>query len=248
VIVIATLGAPERRFLDRNRTRRPAPPEPDPAPVTTGRATVVEVGEPFADETAARAWLQAAGEDDLEQGLRVLNRALHAFRVVTADPHVHAVARSRALVARIGFGAGEAVADGLWSEARELTVPRKREKRSASLMPQSHLSAVLTGSWQVLACQELTLRARDDLDQGRPRDAALQLLVALDAAIAELARDSKVHDLQKRLDELRARRDSTAAAAQAALAGPLDEQMLEDVDFTLRRIEAALRARAFAHS
>ena len=52
----------------------------------------------------------------------MLNRALHAFRLVTADPYVNSVAREAALVARIGFGAGEQVADGLWTDALELAV------------------------------------------------------------------------------------------------------------------------------
>ena len=246
MLVFATLGAPERRFRDRSRTKRVAEPEPEPALVTTGRATVVDVGHAFADEAAGAAWLRGAGEDYLAAELRVLNRALHAFRAVTADPDAHTVARARALVARIGYGSGDAVADGLWNDARELVIPRKRERRSAALVPQQYLAAVLTGQEQVLACQELVLRARYDLDHDRPRDAALQVLVALDAAIAELARESKAHDANQRIEELRGRREITTAAAQAALAGPLDEKLLEEVAFTLRRLEASLRARAYA--
>ena len=39
--------------------------------------------------------------------LAVLNRALHAFRLATADPYINAVGRRQALVARVGYGAGE---------------------------------------------------------------------------------------------------------------------------------------------
>jgi hypothetical protein len=46
-----------------------------------------------------------------------------------------------------------------------------------------------------------------------------------------------------RLAELRGRRDPVAAAAQAALAGPLSAEEREAVALTLARIEAALRAR-----
>jgi hypothetical protein len=246
VLVIATLGAPERRFRDRSRTKRPAARGPEPAPVTTGRATIIEAGEPLPSEAAARGWLEQAGEDELASGLAVLNRALHAFRVVTADPHRHTITRAEALVARVGFGAGMDVADGLWIEARELIVSRKRERRHVILTPQARLAAALTGQERVLACQELALRARLDFDEGRPREAALQVLIALDAAIAELPTESKAHDSEKRLEELRGRRETTAQVAQAALAGELDEAQRGEVEFTLKRIEAALRARAVA--
>ena len=62
---------------------------------------------------------------ELDQGIEVLNRALHAFRLVTADPYLHAVTRRQAIVARVGFGAGEQVADGLWTDARELVAGRR---------------------------------------------------------------------------------------------------------------------------
>jgi hypothetical protein len=246
VLVLATLGAVERRGLAARRKRSQAEPEPEPQAVMTGRATIVDVGSPLPDERAAQAWLAAAGEPDLEQGLEVLNRALHAFRLVTADPYVHAVARDQALVARVGFGAGEQVADGLWTDAHELTQPVGRRRRVRILAPQARLAAVLGGRERVLACQELTLRARLDLDHGLAREAALQLLVALDAALAELPTDDAGPALTDRLMELRERRDPVTQAAQAALAGPLGDSDREVVEQTLARIEAALRARAVA--
>ena len=214
--------------------------------MTTGRATIIDAAVPLADEAAARAWLDRAGEEELAVALAVINRALHAFRVVTADPYVHEIAREQALVARIGFGAGDQVADGLWSDARELPTSqgRRRRSRSASLEPQARLAATLGGRQRVLACEELTLRARTDVDQGRDREAALQLLIALDAAVAELPLDPGAASLADRLDELRGRRKAVAAAAQTALAGALDDASREVVLDTLGRVEAALRARA----
>ena len=247
VLVFATLGAPERRRLAGRRREREAAPEPEPTPVATGRATMIDVGEPL-DDAGARAWLGAAGEDDLAAGLAVLNRALHAFRVATADPYVQPVERGQAIAARVGFGAGEEVADGLWSAAKELTAPKGRRRRVRVLAPQARLAAVLGSRQPALACEELTLRARLDLDHQRPREAALQLLVALDAALAELARDPHADELAERLDRLREQRDPVAAAAQAALSGPLSESHVESVAFALGRVEAALRARAAATS
>ena len=247
VLVVATLGAPERRLLKGIRRRSNAEPEPEPIPVATGRATVIDVGEPFADAGAAQAWLERAGEEEIAADLAVLNRALHAFRVVTADPYVNPVSRGQALVARVGYGAGEEVAEGMWTSARELVPASRRRRRATVLAPQARLAAVLTGRDRALACEELALRARLDLDHDRDREAALQVLVALDATLAELAADRETaHSLQDRLAELRGQREAIAAAAQSALAGPLSDDQREAVQFTLSRIEAALRARAVA--
>ncbi len=249
VVVLATLGAPERRRL-ASRRRRDAEPGPPPAPVATTRATIIDVGEPLAGEAAARAWLDAAGEDELAAGLALLNRALHAFRLATADPYLPPAGRAQALVARVGFGAGEEVADGVWTAARELPHlgPGGRGRRAARrlLEPQARVAAMLGGRTAPLAGEELTLRARLDLDHGRPREAALQLLVALDATLAELGAGPHAAELGDRLAELRDRRDAVAAAAQAALAGPLSDDELEAVAATVARIEAALRAHAAA--
>jgi hypothetical protein len=216
--------------------------------VATGRATVIDVSAPLGGAPEAAAWLTGAGEDELSAGLAVLNLALHAFRLVTADPGMHVVERRQLLVARIGYGAGEQVADGLWTDAAELVLPSGRQTRSKVLHPQARLAAVLGGRESALACEELVLRARSDLDHGRDREAALQVLVALDAALAELAGTTSVADQGRRLDELRGQRDPVALAAQAALSGPLSPAHQETVAFTVGRIEAALRARAVANA
>lgn len=178
----------------------------------------------------------------------MLNRALHSFRLVTADPYLNPVGRHLTLVARVGYGAGEEVADGLWTEARQLSQSQHRQRRAKVLHPQARLAALLGGRDEALACEELALRARLDLDQGRHREATLQVLVALDAAIAELAGDPTAPTLADRIDELREYRDPVAAAGQAALEGEPDRQHLEAVSTALERIEAALRARAVANA
>jgi hypothetical protein len=246
-LVLATLGAPERRKLLAKKQRN-AQVEPEPTPVATGRATVIDVGNPLSGEAAARDWLSGAGEEYLAAGVEVLNRVLHAFRLVTADPYVGPVSRRQAIAARIGFGAGEQVADGLWTDARELLDAGPRQRRLKVLQPQARLAAVIGGRERPLACEELVLRARLDLDHGREREAALQLLVALDAALAELAVDPTAPTLGERLTELRAHREAAGAAAQAALAGSLDAAQRDAVEFTIKRIEAALRARAVANA
>ena len=206
---------------------------------------MVDVGEPLAGRPEAEAWLRSAGEAQLEADLAVLNGALFAHRMVTADPYLRPVSRGQALVARVGFGAGELVAEGQWTAAHELERKTPRRRRLKALQPQARLAAILSGREPPLVCEELALRARSDVDQGRDRTAALQVLIVLDAALAELAGDGGLAD---RLEELRARRDPIAAAAQSALAGPLNAEELEVVRSTLGRIEAALRARAAARA
>jgi hypothetical protein len=247
VLVLATLGARKRSQLGRSRRRSKALPEPGPSLVATTRATVVEVGEPLGSPEQAAAWLTGAGEPELAVGLGVLNRALHAHRLASADPHAHSIGRHDALVARLGYGAGEEVADGLWTDARELIDAVSGRRRSRRIpAAQARLAALLTGRHAPLACEELALRARLDLDEGRMREAALQVLVALDAALAELPDDPAAPALAERLEELRGLHDGVAAAAAAALAGGAGEPEREATAFTLGRIEAALRARAAA--
>ncbi len=246
--MIATLGAPERRRVSSRRAKTDAQIEPEPTLVTTGRATVITVDRPFPAEREAADWLRSVGEDELEHDLAVLNRALYAFRLVSADPYLAPVGRHQLLVARVGFGAGEEVADGLWTQAHELTIAHHHQRRTKVLAPQARLAALLGGRDRPLACEELVLRARLDVDQGRDREAALQVLVALDAAIAELTNDPTATALAERLEELRQYRDPVAAAGQAALEGPLGDEDYEAAVTALERIEAALRARAVANS
>ncbi len=247
VLVFATLGAVERKRLQRSS--KDAPPEPEPTPVTTGRATVISVSEPFADRSAGERWLKQAGEQDLADDLVVLARALHSYRLVTADPYVQQIGRSQTLVARIGYGDGDQVADGRWTEARELRPPTGGfQRRSKVLEPQARLAAALAGRERSLVCEELALRAHLDLESGRDRESALQVLVALDAAITELATDPLAERLSNRIDELREMRPAVAAAAQAALARTLVDEQREVVKISLNRIEAALRARAVANA
>jgi hypothetical protein len=147
------------------------------------------------------------------------------------------------LVCRVGYGSGEQVAEGDWEAAVELPLPGPPRARSLVLSPQERLAALLSGRDAALACEELTLRARGDLDHGRGREAALQLAIALDTALAELGAWRSQGDMARRLEELDERRVAVAEAARAALAGGVDEGRMADVRSTLERLEAALRAR-----
>jgi hypothetical protein len=239
VLVIATLGAPERRWL---RGRRPKTASPAPAPVTTSRVTLV-TAQPLDGVDVAERWLRDAGDAEADAAVAVLNRVLHMHRAATADPHVREVRREQAVVVRVGFGEGEQVAEGRWRRALELPAARTSLRRTAALRPQERLAALLGGRDAVLACEELVLRAHQDLDAGRRREAAVQLDAALRAALAELEPWAPRGDLAERLAELRALQGGVQAAAAAALEGGVDDDAHEAVRHALGRLEAALRAR-----
>jgi hypothetical protein len=247
VLVLRTVGAPERRRLARRRPRA-AEPEPEPAPVPTTRATVI-TAVAHEDEASANSWLSGVRrepDDVLAGGLGVLNRALHAHAVASLDALAVEVRREHALVARVGWGRGEQVADGRWAEALEVPFRPPKRRRAEALRPQERLAAMLGGRDRPLAAESLAMRARLDLDHGRAREAALQLRVALEAGIAELQDGPPSDDLAKRLGELRDQRGPVGDAANTALSGPLDSEAREGVAHALGRLEAALRARAMA--
>jgi hypothetical protein len=241
-VVIGDLEAPRRRRLGRRRSRTAAPgSEPDAVEVT--RATVIDT-DPL-PEDGAGAWLDAALRDHertVGDAIAILNRAIEGHRLAAADPYVAEVGAHQALATRVGYGSGEQVADGEWEAARELAPARP--SRSLLLTPQQRLAALLSGRDVALACEELALRARLDLDQGRGREAALQLQAALETALAELEGWRGTEAVAQRLDELHGHREAVAAAAQRALEGGLDREQLDAVTAALGRLEATLRARS----
>jgi hypothetical protein len=236
VVVLSTIGAERRGMLGRrSRTRRIAEAEPTAVPVA--RATIVDP-VPLSLDSQASAWLkQLDPEREANVAAGVLNRVLFAHRIAGAAPHIHEVSPAQALVVRAGFGEGEQVADGLWTDARELLLSRRRAgKRASVLRPQERLALLLSGRGSVLLCEELILRARLDLDQGRLVLAAIELDRAYVAALQELPNEKRP-DLQARIDELRELSAEVTASAQAE--APEEKA----VRHALERLEAALRAR-----
>jgi hypothetical protein len=231
VLVLGTLGAPERNWLRDRRPREVDAVAPEPVP--TSRATVVRP-EPFPTAEAAAAWLDALRRDsdqrdaELERALAIVNRALRAQRAAAADPYVADVSAERALVARIGYGRGEAVADGRFGEAFELPRAGARRVKRSMEAPEERFAAILGGHETPLAAEELVLRARADLDAGRDREAALQARVAIEALLAETDEDS-----------LEENRDVVIEAAQAALAG----ERISGLEGALAAMETLLRRR-----
>jgi hypothetical protein len=229
VLVLTTLGAPPRRLLTR-RGRHVEEAEPEPVP--TSRASVVRP-EPFASRDAAEEWAARDAEDErVEEALRVLNRALHAHRVSAYTPHPADLSREAALVVRVGYGDGEAVAAGRYAQARELP-SRARRTRRLMEAPEERFAAILAGRTTPSPAEELVLRARADLDAGRDREAALGARVALEALLAEPGAPAG----------LESDRGPVGDAANAALRGPLDAATRERLGAAIVRMETELRRR-----
>ena len=249
--VLVFASWPTRVGRGSRRWGREAPPDNVPAETGLSRATLVETTVVAEDE--AEIWLEnvlaSATDATLSEGLAVLNGAIRAFRATAADPFIREVSARQALTVRVGYGQGVEVADGAWTAARDLPLAeekggRKRRARQATLRTQERFAAVLGGREAVLACEELALRGRLDLDENRPREATLQTHLALEAALAELAAFRGQEPVARRLDELETHRDALARAANEALQRGPDATTIAAVGTALELIEATLRARS----
>jgi hypothetical protein len=252
VLVLQMLGAPAAS--GRRRRRRNAPAEAEPATLTLTRATAIRAFAPFQDEEAAARWLDEVCEAEdtvavlAEEGIALLNRALHAQAVTAADSRARIdlspTAAERVL---IGYGSGEETADGRFSDARQVDVTPKagsrRRQREEDLRPQERVAAVLRGRERLDASETLLLRARADLDAGREREAALQLRVGLEALLAELKDALADPGHEKDMATLQERRGEAGNAANAALQGALSEEQRRQVEELLGISERVLRRR-----
>ena len=252
VLVVETLGAPPPPSRRRRRPR-PAQPGAEPASLPLTRATAVRAFEPFADERDAARWLDEAAEAEdtidvlVEEGIGLLNRALHAHAAASGDPRTHELSPELAVAVRIGYGSGDEVAAGRFAAAREVDVwatgASRRRRRAEDLRPQERTAAVLGGRERIDACETLLLRARADLNAGRDREAALQLRVGLEALLAELAGAVKDPGHDEDMATLAARRSEAGDAANMALKGELDEERRHNVRELQAICERVLRRR-----
>jgi hypothetical protein len=231
VLVLRTLAASERRLLRGRRPRTVESAEPEPVP--TARATVVRP-EPFASREEADSWLAALRGDgkairvEVDAALRVLNRARAAQRAAAGDPYAGDVSADHALACRLGYGSGEALAEGGFADAIELPRPGARRPRRSMHAPEERFAALLGGREESLLAEELVLRARADLNAGREREAALEARIALEALVAELGERAPVDQ-----------RERIGRAANAALEGRTPAELEEAV----AAMEAAVRRR-----
>jgi hypothetical protein len=252
VLVLKTLGAPPAPARRRRRSRE-VMPGADPSPLPLTRVTAVRAFAPFESEGGAARWLDEASEaaDTIDvlvaDAVSLLNRALHAQAVAAADPRGSEVTAERAAAMRIGYGKGEEIAESGFADAREVDIwaggASLRRQRQNDLRPQERVAGVLGGRERLDACETLLLRARADLDAGRAREAALQLRVGLEALLVEMKGALADPDHESDLGLLNGRRAEAGEAANAALAGDLDDTQETHVRELLERCERVLRRR-----
>ena len=143
---------------------------------------VTVTGEAVESAAEGSAWLKRAmddrrrGSEVIRSATRIVNRALNALRAEARDPLVQEIGASRALAIRLGHGTGDELADGRWTEAKELGTPRRG--RLDDVDPQSRVAAVLAGRDEVHPAETLMLRARLDAQQGRLTEARYGLRAA----------------------------------------------------------------------
>jgi hypothetical protein len=250
--VLQQIGAPPAPARRRRRGRRDQA-ESDPQSLTLTRATAIRAFAPFESVEEAARWLDEALEAEdtegvlLDEGLTLLNRALHAQAVATANPNSKVeLEPDMAERALIGFGSGDEVAEGRFTEAREAdTRPHasRKRRREEELRPQERVAAVLRGREQLDACETLILRARADLDAGRYREATLQLRVGLEALLVELKDALADPDHEQDMATLSERRAEVGNAANAVLQGDLGTEQRAQVEELLQLSERVLRRR-----
>ncbi|MFL5887208.1 MAG: hypothetical protein ACJ77M_19220 [Thermoleophilaceae bacterium] len=237
---MTTLGAAPRRLLRHKRRRPQTAATGDVKPVPTVRATLVDA-EPLPSEEHGAMWLDRMRRkpeemyEEAEAAARELNGVLRAQRTAALDPYVREVSPEQATTVRVGYGAGEEVAYGRFADALELPQERRRASRRDMIWPQGRLAAILSGQEELSPAAELTMRARLDIDAGRPREAALQTRVALEALLAELPGDHRMRG------ELEAARASVGQAANAALEGDPPQELRASVEEAVRLMHGALR-------
>jgi len=252
VLVLKRIGAP-RAAPRRRRRGREVEAAGEPQPLALTRVTTVRAFVPFEDPAEAARWLDEAFEAEettevlVAEGLALLNQALHAQAVATANPNskveLETEAAERIL---LGFGSGEELADSQFTEAREVdTSPgsSRRRRREEELRPQERVAAVLRGREHLDACETLLLRARADLDSGRDREAALQLRVGLEALLIELKDALADPDHENDMGTLSERRAEAGEAANTALKGDLTPEQRTQTEELLKLSERVLRRR-----
>jgi hypothetical protein len=145
---------------------------------------VTVTGERLEDSAQGTAWLRemmggGQGAEEVRAATRIVNQALSALRAASGDPLVQDIGATKALAVRLGHGTGDELADGRWTEARELARPRRG--RLDDVDPQTRVAAVLAGRDEVHPAETLMLRARLDLQQGRRAEARYGLRAARSA-------------------------------------------------------------------
>lgn len=227
-----------------------------PGPRTLVRLSRVTVVDPRpVDPQRADAWLaEAEGERAVRVGseaIAVLNRVLRAQRAAAVDPSVADVRAEQTVRMLVGYGSPDDVSAGRGHKTAklprgvELAAQRRATKeRTDGLDPPTRFARLLSGSDHPLICEELLLRARSDLDNGRPACATLMAHLALEAVNTELGDDPDVATGD--LEQIAYWRETLEAAAEQALEDRVPDDVVAGLGRTLDDVERLLRHRLVA--
>ncbi len=193
VLQVRVVGAPaprEGRVLRRNRAARDDEP---PRELSVLRVTWIGASQPLGSRLDAQDRLSRLRREEdereelLEAVLGIVNLAIRAHRAGARDPYVSELTREDPREVRLGYGTAQELATGRWSEAFRPPRPRvPRMARAERLGPMDVVVLALRGRLGLLEAEELALRALCDVEQERPRAAALQLRACVDLLGAEL--------------------------------------------------------------
>jgi len=139
------MGAPQRRLLRERKAKALPAGAADPTPVPITRVTLVD-GEPLDGEEEAKRWLESATGDAeplVAAALGVLNLALRAQ--ARDDLTARQLSRREPSAARLGYGDGDELANGVHREARELPDRPPRARRLDPVADQAKVAAALSG-------------------------------------------------------------------------------------------------------
>jgi len=211
--------------------------------VTVTTVTLIRAQEPLGSESEAREWLARLEDDDFIQSLfdetlASIDRALAAEAAASGRPYAQSPALDQILTARIGFGDGDRVADGRYTDALEVdarggTASPKRERLNRT-RPLARIAAILGGKNDAAACELLIPRVRADLDAGRVlaaglaiENAARSTVVEMDAVLDDPDHERDLDLLEAMLPDLTGVTDSllTDGRPWAGLADSLEEPL-----------------------
>lgn len=193
VLQIRVVGAPPLRDGKLLRRNRAVPVDEGTREVSVLRVTWIGASQPDARKFDAEARLERLRREEGEREelidavLGVVNLAIRAHRAGARDPYVAELTRQDPREVRVGFGTAQELSRGAWTEAFRPPPPRMpRMQRSERLGPTDVVVLALGGRLGLLQAEDLALRALCDVDQGRPRAAAVQARACVELLAAEL--------------------------------------------------------------
>ena len=241
VVVVEATDRPPRRF--RRKKRKIA----DATSVPVARVTVVDA-DPLATDDADRWLAEHDADEAVDQALATIQRLAHVNAVAGGEPQPRPLRWRDLTRALLAYGTGYEGADGGWSAHRTVTVaadqPRRVRRSGRGLGNEERLADLLSGRDPVLAAEPLSLRVQHDLEAEHFREAALQLRIAVEVAIAELEPWRDALHVDAALDELRRSRGAVAETATAAVRGGLSDEQVETVRDVAGTLQAALLRRS----